>query len=204
MLVAEETAERMERVFSVHGTPMPAVSLFCYLGRTLLSSRDDWPAVERNLRRAQVKWGRLAKILGREGADRRTAGRFYVAVVQVVLLFGSETWVLTPWLEKFLEGFCHRAARRMAGMGPKCQRDGIWVYPPTHWGGSDKEDTRGDQGIYRPPPEYSRTIHCVLTYHGFGSGGGEEAGNVPIQSMVGETLPGYPEDKGGACSNRGG
>ena len=27
---------------------------------------DDWPAVEGNLRKAQVTWGRLARILGRE------------------------------------------------------------------------------------------------------------------------------------------
>ena len=68
-------------------------------------------------------WGRLAKILGREGADKRTAKRFYVAVVQAVLLFGSETWVLTPRLEKSLERFHHQAARRMVGMGPKIQQD---------------------------------------------------------------------------------
>ena len=57
-------------------------------------------------------------------------GRFYVAVVQAVLLFGSDTWVLTPQLEKALEGFHRRAVRRMAGMGPKHQQDGTWVYPP--------------------------------------------------------------------------
>ena len=57
-------------------------------------------------------------------------GRFYVAVVQEVLLFGYETWVLNPRLEKALEGFHHREARRMAGMGYKRQRDGTWVYPP--------------------------------------------------------------------------
>ena len=55
---------------------------------------------------------------------------FYVAVVQSVLLFGSETWVLNPRWEKSLEGFQHQAARRMAGMGPKQQRYGTWVYPP--------------------------------------------------------------------------
>ena len=55
----------------------------------MFSSYDDyWPEVERNLWRAQIKWGRLEKIMGREGADRRTAGRFYVAVVQAMLLFG--------------------------------------------------------------------------------------------------------------------
>ena len=49
---------------------------------------------------------------------------FYVEVVQVVLLFGSKTWVLTHWLEKDLEGFHHREERWMAGMGPKNQQDG--------------------------------------------------------------------------------
>ena len=67
--------------------------------------------------------------MGREGEDRIKVGRFYVAVVQAVLLFGSETWVTTPWLEKALEGFHHRAVWRMMGMGTKFQRDGTWVYP---------------------------------------------------------------------------
>ena len=50
--------------------------------------------------------------------------------MQAVLLFGFETWVLTPWLEKHLEGFHHGVAWRMAVMGPKCQQDRAWVYPP--------------------------------------------------------------------------
>ena len=57
-------------------------------------------------------------------------GRFYVAVVQAMLLFGSEAWVMTPRSEKALEGFHHRAVRQMAGMGPKSQWDRTWVYPP--------------------------------------------------------------------------
>ena len=75
--------------------------------------------MKRNLGRARGKWGRLAKILVREGAGKRTMGRFYVEVVQVVLLFGSKTWVMTPRLEKALERFHHRAARRMAVKVPK-------------------------------------------------------------------------------------
>ena len=58
----------------VYGTPLMAVSLFQYFGITLSSTNDDWPAVEQNLRRERGKWGRLAKILGREGKDRRTGG----------------------------------------------------------------------------------------------------------------------------------
>ena len=55
--------------------------------------------------------------------------RFYVAAVQAVLLFGSDTWVLTPRLEKSPEGFHHQEAQRMAVMGPKRQQGGTWLYP---------------------------------------------------------------------------
>ena len=123
-LLVEETEEHMGQVLSEYRTPLTAVSSFRYLGRALLSTDNNWPAVEWNLWRARGKWGWLTKILGREGSYKRTAGRLYVAVVQAVLLFGSETWVLTPRLEKALEGFHHRASRRMAGMVPKRQPDG--------------------------------------------------------------------------------
>ena len=53
-----------------------------------------------------------------------------MVVVQEVRLFGSETWVLTPWLEKSREDFHHRAVRQMAGTVPKHQRYGTWVYTP--------------------------------------------------------------------------
>ena len=88
----------------------------------------------------------MAKVFGREGSDRRTAGRFYVAVVQAVFLFGSKTWVLTPLLEKNPEGFHHRVVRWMAGMGPKCQRDRTWVY--TAIGTALKMVGMEDIGVY--------------------------------------------------------
>ena len=42
----------------------------------------DWPAVARNLVRARKSWGRLARILSREGADKRVSGTLFKAVVQ--------------------------------------------------------------------------------------------------------------------------
>ena len=83
--------------------------------------------MERNLRRARVKWGRLTKILERKGEDKRMEGRFYVAVVQAVLMFGSKALVLTPHMEKALKRFHRRAARRMSGMVPKLQQYWTWV-----------------------------------------------------------------------------
>ena len=53
-----------------------------------------------------------------------------MAVVQAVLIFGSGTWVLTPWFDKSLESFHRCAVPRMACMGPKRQQDGTWVYTP--------------------------------------------------------------------------
>ena len=57
-------------------------------------------------------------------------GKFYVAVVQAVLLFMSKTLVMIPQLEKYLKGFHHQAACHMESMGPKRQQDSTWVYPP--------------------------------------------------------------------------
>ena len=72
----------------------------------------------------------MVRILGREVEARRTVGIFYVEVVQAVILFGSEMWVVTPCLEKAIAGFHHRAVCQMEGMGHKLQLDGAWVYPP--------------------------------------------------------------------------
>ena len=88
------------------------------------STENGWPAVEWNLQRARGEWGRLTKIFGREGAYNRIVGRLYETVVQAVLLFGSKTRVLTPRLEKSLEGFHHGVAHQMAGMVPNYQPDG--------------------------------------------------------------------------------
>ena len=54
--------------------------------------------MEQNIWRVQGKWVQLENTMGREGAYRRTMGRFYVVMVQAVLLFGSKTWVMTPSL----------------------------------------------------------------------------------------------------------
>ena len=117
----------MRRVFLEYGTPLTSVSSFRYLGKMLWSTENDWLEVELNLRRARRKWGRLEDILRREGADKRIIGKFYVAVVQVVLLFGYKTWVLTPRLDKALKGFHHRETQRMVDMGPKSHPDETWV-----------------------------------------------------------------------------
>ena len=68
-LAAAEGEVATERAFHAYGKRMQSVTEFRYLGRVMTRTDDDWPAVARNLRKVRVTWGRLARILGREGAD---------------------------------------------------------------------------------------------------------------------------------------
>ena len=122
---AEAAATRAahEVTLKSHSDDLGSVDVFKYLGR-LMS-----PAVTGNIRKALAKWARLSRALGREGVDARLAGKFYVAVVQAVLLFGAETWVVTPRILAALEGFHHRVARRITDLVGRRGRDGTWLYP---------------------------------------------------------------------------
>ena len=64
-------------------------------------------------------------------------GNFFKAVVQQVLLFGVETWVVSPMMEQALSAFIHGAERGLTGRQPQCGRDRKWHYPSLE--GSTKE-----------------------------------------------------------------
>ena len=49
--------------------------------------------------------------------------------MQSVIMYGSETWVLTPLTKRVLGRFHHRMAHRLTGRKPRKGRDGVWVYP---------------------------------------------------------------------------
>ena len=61
-------------------------------------------------------WGRLRKFLRREGAEPAVSAKLYCTVVQAVLLFGAETWVLLAPMENRLEGahvgYCGRSQEK--------------------------------------------------------------------------------------------
>jgi hypothetical protein len=105
------------------------VEVFKYLGRLLAYDDNDAQAVRGNLKKARGVWSRLSHTIRAENASPRTCGIFYKATVQSILLFGSETWNLSPSSLKLLEGFHIRAAWRMAGKRPMKLPDGTWTYP---------------------------------------------------------------------------
>ena len=67
------------------------MSRFKYLGRTLDQTDDNWPDILRKINRDKKFLGIMGKIMRREGEDTQVLSIFYRVVVQVVLLFGSES-----------------------------------------------------------------------------------------------------------------
>ena len=78
----------------------------------------------RNLQRLRQNWARLTWVFSREGADSRTSGQIYLAAVQSILVYGSDTWVLTLRMKRVLGVFHHRADLRLTGWQPHKVQDG--------------------------------------------------------------------------------
>ena len=123
-LEAKEDQVVTSREFSAYGHLLKMVTSFQYLGRVISAADNDWRAVVSNLSRARLVWKRTARILSREGAEPRLSIFFFKAVVQAVLLFGSETWAVTPCMVRVLGGFQDQVARRLTGNPMQLKTDG--------------------------------------------------------------------------------
>jgi hypothetical protein len=125
----EERKQAVETKFYVNGQILQRVTEFKYLGRILDAEDNDQKAVKYNLAKAKQQWGRLTKVLASAKGKPRTMAKFYMAIVQAVLLFGSETWALTKEMEKRLISFHHRCARHLSHRHIQQKADGTWDYP---------------------------------------------------------------------------
>jgi hypothetical protein len=109
---------------------IPNVTTFTYLGRDLAANNSNWPALYKNLRKAQTKWALISRPLLRTGVSPRYVGYFYNAIVQSVLLYGAETWTVTPQMLEPLNSFHHKIARCISNMMPVQEPNDTWYYPP--------------------------------------------------------------------------
>ena len=124
--MAEEKREVTIRAFSAYGCLLEMVTYFKYMGRVILTTDNDWPVVMRDLARANKVWIRMSCILIREGAALQVSGFFFKAVIQAVLLFGAETWVVTPRMGKALGVFQTQVTRRLMGQLLRRTTDRKW------------------------------------------------------------------------------
>jgi hypothetical protein len=116
--------------FQIQDQPIKTVTTFRYLGRILTSWDNDWEAARQNLYKAKQRWAMISRILMRESATRISA-LFYKATIQMILLYGSETWVINNKILQLLTSFHHGIARRLTGgryPRPIPETD-EWIYP---------------------------------------------------------------------------
>ena len=83
---------------------------------------------------------------------------FFKAVVQAVLLYGSETWCLSPALLARLDGFQIKAGYRMARENRlKRDPDGNWMYPRS-------EDVLEECGLLKMEAYILRRRNSIAEY----------------------------------------
>lgn len=128
-VAAEHEEIKANVVFTVDGKPIEIVEEFKYLGRVVTSQDRDEPAVMRNLARAREKWASMRRFLIQDKVDPKTMAVFYRTVVLYVLLYGSETWVLTSDLMRQLRSFHRRCCRGLTGEFIHQDEDGEWICP---------------------------------------------------------------------------
>jgi hypothetical protein len=145
--VEQEVAEAT--IFYIDGRPIKNVKEFKYLGRILDDEDDDSPAIARNLKRARQKWGMIGRILSKEGASPQAMATFYKAILLSVLLYGSESWVISKSMLRSLESFHRRCARYITGRHIRENADGTWTCP-------DSSTTLSMAGLL-PIDQYIRT-----------------------------------------------
>jgi hypothetical protein len=104
----------LRREFNVDGTVLERVEVFKYLGCLLVRDDDDAQAIRQQLQKARGVWARVGQVLRGENATPWVATKFYKAVIQAILLYGSKTWNLTASALARLEGFHIRTAYKMA------------------------------------------------------------------------------------------
>jgi hypothetical protein len=95
----------------VHGDALEKVEVFKYLGRMMAQDNNDAQAMQHQLRKARGTWACVGQMLRSKNATPQVAAKFYKAVVQAVLLYGSKTWNLTKAVLARLEGFHVQAAK---------------------------------------------------------------------------------------------
>ena len=138
--------ESTERSFQAYGKPLETVTSIKYLGRVMTSGYDKWTVVVGKYRKDRKSWAWMTRIMGWEGEDPRVSRFYFKAVVQAVLLFGSEKWVLTPRMEQALVSFQHRVAQWITRRHANRWVHWGWEYPPL---ASDMEEAGFEEiGFY--------------------------------------------------------
>ena len=105
------------------------VKQFRYLGLIFTEDDNDSVCIQENLKNARKRWNCVAKILKTEGANAKCMAKFYITIVQAVLLYGADSWVVTQRYLSKLRSFHNRAIRYITGKHIRKRSEHAWEYP---------------------------------------------------------------------------
>jgi hypothetical protein len=86
----------LRQQFMIHSIVLERVKVCKYLGRVMAQDNDNTQAICAQLWKARATWAWVGKVLRGENTSPTVAAKFYLAVVQAILLYGSKTWVISP------------------------------------------------------------------------------------------------------------
>ena len=81
------------------------------------------------MKKARKRWACVGKILKTKGANPKIMAKFYLTIVQAVLLYGADSWVIKKRDYDALRSFHRRAARYMTGQHIRKLDGNKWEYP---------------------------------------------------------------------------
>ena len=96
--------------------PLESDLTFTYLVRTIVYNNRKWEGLYQNMRNVQRRWGMVSGVLVKIGETVRVGAMLYKALVQVVLLYGSEIWVKKEAMMKVKEGLYYHITWRVVGI----------------------------------------------------------------------------------------
>jgi hypothetical protein len=127
---AISSALALQRKFTINGTVLERVEVFKYLGHLLAQDDDDTQAIWQQMQKAQRVWARVGQVLCGENVMPQVTAKFFKAVIQAILLYGSKMWNLTAPALARLEGFHILVAYKIAQEHfPRRGANHAWTYP---------------------------------------------------------------------------
>ena len=89
---------------------------FPYLVCTVAFNNSDWKYMYRNMRKVQRRWGVVAKVITKTVETVWAWAMMYKAVFHMLLICGSDSWLVMDAILKVLEGLHYWVARRISWM----------------------------------------------------------------------------------------
>ena len=119
----------MRVLFHINTAALPSLKDLPYLGRTITYNNSNWTLVYQNLDKARRQRRVIVRVLAKKGAMVWACGMVYKVMTQLVLLYFSESWLVTGVIPKVLWGFHNPEARHITGMLATCGAGREWEYP---------------------------------------------------------------------------